>query len=429
MFITSMATFVQSFLVLKLSFLALFLVASMLEVGRQRRVRVYPRLVSFYLSIGVAGIAWSLVGLVNVVNNVVGVTDALRLYVIWSIAFLILYTLLRSRPSLWVIHVAMVASGILISVINLVGLADQIGRWGLIPDAIRQELQLNIGIHEGYIQITSKNIGALFLIVPYLLSLQFRADAGKANSAVTKVALVLSLILTAVSGRRALWLVVALTPCTILLFSRFADASGLVGAGARRFLAAYAIAVAIGLGTMSILPARITDIGSVRHIAAAFSAQDERTIQKGYLVDAFAESPILGSGFGAYAGYMRNAERSWTYELTYHQMLFNIGIVGVVILGGLISAYVVIVFLLLRRFKAASPIPFGLLIAFVSLLFGAYSNPYLRSFDFLFFVGLLPYLSTFQSGFNELAPKLTKRAATTLQIDEPPQEPAARIRS
>jgi hypothetical protein len=153
------------------------------------------------------------------------------------------------------------------------------------------------------------------------------------------------------------------------------------------------------LGTASVLPAEIQE-DSIRYLKAAFSAQDERTIQRGYLFDGFAESPVLGSGFGAYAGYLRNEERPWTYELTYHQMLFNVGVVGVGFLGALFSLCLVLVIRLLRRFKDGSAIPFGLLVGFCSLLIGAYSNPYFASFDFLFFVGLLPYLSTFQLGFD-----------------------------
>lgn len=401
MFVTSLATFVQSFVVVKLFFLVLFLLASIGDVALRKTVVVYPRIVSFYLSISVVGIVWAIVGISNG-NDVVAVTDALRLYVIWSIAFIALYSLLRSQPSLGLIHAAMVAAGILISVINLVGLSDQIGGWGLIPDNIRQELELNIGIHEGYIQITSNNIGALFLIVPYLLSLQFRADARKANSALTKLSLVLCLALVPMSGRRGLWLVVALTPCTIFLLSIVTKSHGLVPAGARRLLAVYCVAVVLVLGTMSVLPERIHELGYVRYLEAAFSAEDARTIQKDYLLEAFAESPVLGSGFGGYAGYLRNEQRPWSYELTYHKLLFNMGIVGTTILGALFSVYLVLVIRLLRRFSDGSAIPFGLLTAFCSLLFGAYSNPYLGSFDLLFFIGLLPYLSTFRLGFKLL---------------------------
>ena len=52
-----------------------------------------------------------------------------------------------------------------------------------------------------------------------------------------------------------------------------------------------------------------------------------------------------------------------------------------------------------RRFEEGSAIPFGLHVAFCSFVLGAYWNPYFGSFDFRFFAGLLPYLSTFRHGF------------------------------
>jgi hypothetical protein len=112
------------------------------------------------------------------------------------------------------------------------------------------------------------------------------------------------------------------------------------------------------------------------------------------------ESPVFGSGFGGYAGYQRNDLKPWTYELTYHTLLFNVGIVGAAFLLTLFSFYFLLAIGLLSRFKEGSAIPFGLLVAFCSLLAGAYSNPYLGGFDSLFFAGLLPYLSTFQNGFD-----------------------------
>jgi hypothetical protein len=410
MFIASMATLVRSYLAIKLLVLALFLVAFLVSVYlRRTRIVVYRRLVWFYLWIGVAGVVWTIIGLLHPANYVQGAFDSVKLYVIWSAAFLVLFTLLRAGPSLQPMHIAMVMGGILIPLINFVGLYDQFTGGGFVSEGIRQELGMEIGFGDGYIQLSSLNISAMFFIAPYLVSLQFRTDAGKSNSMLTKVALVLSLILAAVSGRRALWIVVALTPCTILLLSRLAGSCSLISAAGKRYLLACAAASVLGLGTLLILPEHTVEVGSISRLEQAFSSEDERTIQKPYLINAFMKSPLLGSGFGGRAGYIRSDERPWSYELTYYQMLFNLGIVGVTFLGTLFAVYLAAVVRLLRQFKDGSAIPFGLLIAFFSLLVGAYSNPYFGGFDSLFFAGLLPYLSTFQHGFDR--PKLVAEAA------------------
>lgn len=399
--VASIATLVQSYVGVKLLALVLFLLASLMSgLFGKACIAVHGRFVWFYVWISMAGVAWAFVGLLHQANHLQGILEALRLYVIWSAAFVVLYTLLSAGPSLRVFHNAIVMAGILIPLINFVGLYNQSSGFGFISDGIQQELDMRVGFRDGYVQLTSHNIGMMFLIAPYLLVLQFRADAGKSNSLLTKLALVLSLILVVISGRRALWLVVALTPCTILILTALTVNYSLMKSGAKRFLFGCAAAGVLGLSMLLTLPEGGLEAGTINHLRDAFSAEDERTIQRPYLIGGFLRAPLFGSGFGAYAGYTRSDERPWTYELTYYQMLYNLGIVGMTALVALFSAYFAKVMRLLRQFKDGSAIPFGLLVALCSLLAGAYSDPYLGGFDSLFFVGLLPYLSTFQLGFD-----------------------------
>lgn len=401
MMITSMATLLQSYVFIKLFFLTLFLLAFLVNLGfNATRIVVHGRLIWFYVCLGMSGVAWTLVGVLHPSNYIQGNLEALRLYVAWSAAFVVLYTLLRAGPSLRTMHTAIVAAGILIPLINLVGLVDEFSGLGIISEGIRHELQMEIGFGDGYIQFSSMNISSMFVIAPYLVALQFRKEAGKSNSAPARIALTLSLVLVAVSGRRALWVVTALTPCTVLLLSIITDSYNSIRKGAKRFLLVCAVAGVLAPGVLLIIPNKLSDVGAFNRLEDAFSSDDFRAIQRPYLVHAFMQSPILGSGFGAYAGYTRSDERPWMYELTYYQMLLNLGIVGVTVLGGLFTLYLVKVLRLLRQFKDGSAVPFGLLVGFCSLLVGAYSNPYLGGFDSLFFLGLLPYLSTFVDGFG-----------------------------
>jgi O-Antigen ligase len=404
MLIVSMATLVHAYLVVKLLLMAVFILAFAVNVFLRRiGIVVYRRLVWFYLCIAVIGIVWAMVGLLHPSNYVQGVYDALRLYVIWSAAFALLYTLLRAGPSLQAMHRAICVAGIVIPLINFLALYDLFSGSGLIPASVRQELALEIGIGDGYLQLGSRNISTMFVIAPYLLALQFRADADKSTSTLTKLALVLSLVLVVLSGRRALWIVVALTPGIILLLSSLTGSGRLMTARGRRFLLMCAAASAVGLSAILILRDIGSESAAVTRLKEAFSSEDERTIQRPYLIDAFTQSPVFGSGFGGYAGYERNEAKPWTYELTYHTMLFNLGIVGTGFLLVLFSVYFFSVIRLLKRFKSDSAVPFGLLVGFCCLLLGAYSNPYLGGFDSLFFAGLLPYLSTFQRGFDRFA--------------------------
>jgi hypothetical protein len=401
LFIASMATLVQSYVAIKIAFLALFLFAAVVNGTLQRTIRVYPRLVFFYLMVAIIGIVWAFVGLLNPGTYFIGVTDALRLYVIWSAAFLLLYTLLRSQVSLRFVHSALVIAGISISLLNFAGVLDEVWGLGIFPEGLRIELHETIGIYEGYIQITSLNIGALFFLVPYIITIQVREDSLEAKSIATKLCLLFCLILTVISGRRALLLVVAFTPCIIIAVSAISGNLGLIKLGARRLFLAYTLLSAVAVGVIAVQPKFLPELLFVQHVQDAFSAEDERAIQKPFLIAGFKTSPIIGSGFGANAGYQRSRDRPWTYELTYYQMLFNSGVLGVAILSSLLLIYSVFIAEIFRKFKRESAVPFGLFVGVISLLIGAISNPYLGSFDLLFFVGMFPFLSTFTRGFAE----------------------------
>ena len=418
LFVASVAALVQSYVVIKLFFLALFVVIAIVSLSlRKQPLVVHSRLVLYYVWLAIIGIIWAMLGLITPGNFDRGALDALRLYVIWSAAFVVLYSFIRADVSLRLIHNGFALAAILISTINFVGLADQIGAFGIIPDSVRQELDLYVGIHDGYIQITSSNIGALFVIVPYLLSIQFRADTRKLNTAFTKLALALALVTVAISGRRALWLVVAFTPILILTFSLLTDGWRRMSSGGKRVLIAVATVGCLGLGAV-LQPEPSQDLGYISHLKRAFSSDDARGIQKDYLIRGFVKAPVLGAGFGAYAGYLRNDERPWTYELTYHRLIFNVGSVGIALFAGLFVLYYSLVIGLLRRHPHNSAIPFGLLVGSTSLLLGAATNPYLGSFDYLFLAGLLPYLATFRHGFDECSETRTKVELVSTQGSE-----------
>ena len=401
LFIASMASFVQSFVLLKLVLLLLFVTMALLSAYQRGTLTVHPRLVAFYLSLATVGAVWSVMSLVRGGGHLTGVTDAVRLYVVWSMAYVVLYTLLRSTRSggLRELHDAMVLAGLVIPVINLVGLFDSAMQMGLVGNDLRTELDMFIGFGDGYVQITSQNIGALFFVAPYLLALQFRVDAAGLNSRATKLALVLSLVIAALSGRRALWLVIAVTPALVFGLSVLTGGFSHLRRAGQRLLVAYLAAGALMTGVVVATPENTEGLGYLRHLKRAFSAQDERSIQRPYLVEAFKQAPYLGSGFGAPVAYVRTPERPWRYELTYHQLLFNLGIVGVALLVTLFASCALLVRGALSASVYGVAVPFALLVGFTSLLVGAVSNPYTGSFDYLFFVGLLPFLATFTDGY------------------------------
>jgi hypothetical protein len=123
---------------------------------------------------------------------------------------------------------------------------------------------------------------------------------------------------------------------------------------------------------------------------SAFNDGDERTIQSTYLLNGILNNPILGSGFGGYAGYQRSDVRPWLYELTYLDNFFHFGIPLSIFLFATIYYYIFNAIFKKydgSRFYVAC-IGYGVF----NFMIGIWSNPYMGSFDFLLQISLLPLL-------------------------------------
>lgn len=383
--------FPRSYALFKLPLLFLFVFLSSFILIRNKKVVVRLNVVIFYSVLMLLGIIWSAIGFINK-GSMVGIMDNFRLWVIWSVFYFIIVFILLQRESLILIHKAVLISAVLIFGINLIGLLNVYYGWNLLPESLIDELDLKVGFHDGYVQITTQNIASLFFIIPYLVVIQFRKDAEKFNTNFAKTVLILSLALAIFSGRRALWLCIIVTPVLIVGLSLLHGNLREIKNQYRKLT--YTLVVLGTLSLITISQSEIFDNPTITHLKDAFSAEDERSIQKVYLLDSFSDYPVLGSGFGVGAGYVRNTEAPWIYELTYHQILFNFGIIGSLLIIVLIGGFLFLIVKNSNNSKEGnSLLPFCILIGVSSFAIGAYSNPYFGSFDFLIYISMIPYLS------------------------------------
>ena len=379
---------------MKLAMLFLFISSNLLLIiVNKKRIISYSLINYFYLLTSLAGALWSLIGLSNG-GDIRGVVDSVRLYIIWSAAYFIIITLLRNNIDFKVIHVSIIMSGMAISLINFLGLSDFYFGWSLFSYQLLKDLEMFIGIHDNYVQITSHNIGPLFFIVPYMIAVRFQKNGVLYYPLLTKISLFLCIILVAASGRRALWLAIVFVPVLIYVSSILTkNLSNLIGK-LHALVLLYTIVFFFFLTVFSLDLNTTVNIGVLDYLESAFSKEDERTIQLGFLMESFYNAPFWGSGFGVDAGYIRNDERPWIYELTYFQMLFNFGIIGTTFWFTVVMVYCCKVLAVTRSFGHHRNILLAILAGILSFFIGMYSNPYLGSFDFLVYLGFLPLVAS-----------------------------------
>jgi hypothetical protein len=106
----------------------------------------------------------------------------------------------------------------------------------------------------------------------------------------------------------------------------------------------------------------------------------ERLAQAPQLLTGFKRHPVLGSGLGATlpSGFTRDPSMPWSFELTYLQLLFQVGVLGLVVVlaPALIGLSRAAFGLRNARFQER-PLGFAMLAGLAALLITAAGNPYL----------------------------------------------------
>ncbi|QZA78313.1 O-antigen ligase family protein [Deefgea tanakiae] len=356
----------------------------------------------FYLILAIFSVVWSILGLKNGAY-VGGVLDNFKLFVVWSFIFFVIYTYIYSEIDLSFYHRVIIIAGVVIPLINFVGMADSYYAINFIPISMIESLDMRFGFHEGYIQVASHNIGSLFIIIPYLMAVLSMNDRENSNRKWSAIALILSLALAVLSGRRALWLVIAITPFVIIFLgivtNRFVKINN-------KFKFVFFISLCLfGLVLVLSLFGEFSESGTLEHMKSAISAEDERSIQYQYLISKFIDYPFFGSGIGVGVNYLRSYESPWLYELTYVVMLMSLGVVGFSLFS---IFFLVFIFLAIKYASSGdlhSGYAFFYLVGLLGLLIGTYSNPYLLSFDFLIYLGMLPLFAGKYTQLNMYAPR------------------------
>jgi hypothetical protein len=195
---------------------------------------------------------------------------------------------------------------------------------------------------------------------------------------------------TLTGGRRALALVLILAPIIgwglrVILQRRPAEGATVRG----RVL----IAVMAGLAVVGFLPGLVSGgvIGNTWQSLASYvtgaafpgaSAADDRlrAYQADRLLEKWTEAPVFGHGFGATIdGFARDLAEPWRWELQYHALLFQTGVVGmlIVLAGALFTMNAVI-----RAAGARPDLVPSLVVACTGaagMLIGNATNPYLQA--------------------------------------------------
>ncbi|MFN7120404.1 MAG: hypothetical protein ACK4NM_00085 [Hydrogenophaga sp.] len=381
----------QTFLWVKLPFLGVMMAWMLVEGTRDRWKIRSGAFLPYYLIFCFLTVAWCIVGLARMNPNI-AIVEALRVYVVYMVIFCVLALYVSNLDYQAHADRIVIAGAFGIGLVASYALLDHLFQLGWLPQSIKDDMYLQVGLHSGYVQMNNVNIGMLTFIVPYLLS---RVLLGERDERGKWLFLGLAVAVTSavLASRRVVLVLVVITP--LLAFALTVLAGHARQRHLRRFVKFYTFPLLIaGAGSLAMIYGGFDLLdGFAGRVASAFTTDPDapRPQQHAALMAAFADSYFWGSGFGGLTSVTRSDERPWTFELTYSRLLFNAGLLGTSLLLLFFCTYLLLTLRKIRHSAHAS-IHVSLLTGFLTVLIAAASNPYLSSFDFLFALSIIPLI-------------------------------------
>lgn len=343
----------------------------------------------------------ALVGLMNSlhgeVNGNLGATPMLTIMVLWPLVYCAASALLNNRKSFqWVMRTLFFALGVII-VYTVLFLGNKAG---FVPAWAYVELDMGQDVNDLFVEYSLYNITSLFILIPFAATYAYLVrPEGIKGDLFRFLILAVCTVIVVLSGRRALQIIVLLTPFITffviwLLCSRVKlyELVRLIGYWIPKVL----LLAMLVIGATNFFFKDFAETTSLNFVYAYdildSDKESERIDQFHSLISGWIDSNVLvGAGNGANTEVIRSTEMPWAYELTYIYLLYSTGIVGVLFYFGWFGWGLIRVrqALLLRPDLLIFTAPF--ISGVLGLSIAAITNPYFGKFDYLWII-LLPHL-------------------------------------
>ncbi|SCX77342.1 O-antigen ligase family protein [Alkaliphilus peptidifermentans] len=374
--------------------LALTIGLILIGTFKRKKVALAPQTLFWVLTWVCSGLFFMLVGSVN--NNP-GALRVVSVYVLWPIVYLLFIIASSNEEIIRRLLKVLIFSSVIIGIHSL---SYILYSYGWLPSALYIELDLrqSIGFYSGMMAYSMNNTATLIFLVPFLICIIMtwpKEVKQKFNKLFIVTGLLLGILLTLLSGRRILQLLVVATPILIVFYQKFLSnlhRKRSKKSSQRAFLLLFLCVVLIYLLLNWTYGINITTIIEDIKDAFRFSTDASASLRSGQfraLLNGWSESPLIGSGHGASAPqFIRSTEQPWAYELSYVAYLYHTGLVGFSIFSGQI---IWIIIMSIKIIKSNSILKFHILPVIVgstAFLLANATNPYLAKYDFMWVIFL-----------------------------------------
>ena len=320
-----------------------------------------------------------------------GAYPQLTVWVLWPLVYLLLASAIYTEQHIRSIFRVMVVAA---NAIGAYGCLYMLTLTGHIPKGFYFDgIDLGQGLlfEGGVLRVSLHSFSSLLFLVPFLIALAITWPRDRPRVVTSwwiYLAIVLNVALVVLSGRRALLLVFALTPIVLIIaiFALTPISRGVVTRVSRARLARFVLpGLAVCAASILSVKALHINVGAtITALTTGFKAagDDARRVQFTSLIDGWLDHPTFGAGLGAVAnGPIRSIETPWAYELSYVALLFDVGIVGVLIYAAALGNIVRRTVAVARTTAELRPWAIPVLVGMTSFLIANATNPYLLKFD------------------------------------------------
>lgn len=303
------------------------------------------------------------------------------------IVALLLASIIDSEERFISLNKMIVVITLIICVLDLVYILNRLTVLSL-PFDFSSSIFGSVFVSEEKLEFRIQNQSSLIFLLPYLLALNIsHGYSNKKEKYLIWITIFLGLIVALFSGRRALQTVVVLSIILgvgIFLLKKRKLQFVRRGNPIKRIGQILLIVIAIistykWLGKVLEFEYPLVSVYMTFLSAFDFSSGGGaiRAAQISALIDGWRNSPIIGYGINSYAdNYIRSSSTPWSYEMVYIALLFQAGIIGVLIF------FTFVLFILKRlynRIDLRQPLTnsyfFGILVGFISFIIAGAVNP------------------------------------------------------
>lgn len=388
---------------LKMVLLGLALVAVVAPVLRNGRIFLHRSVAGWTLVMVLTGLVGITIGLFKQAPGALRVSTV---YVLWPILYVLLISGIRTRYAIDGLMKVLVTATI---AIGLYALSYVLYSAGWLPDRLYIEIDQGqaIGFYSGYMEFNLYSVSSLVFLVPFVVAALLvwrRLESPPVSRGWLWLSLAIGLPVSFLSGRRALWLVIALSPFITLALDLFVPRRHFkfrpkavvwtaIGICLTAIISYSYLTAAYEFSLSSVLTKFLDKFDFDNDLSAGLRQEQFRALLQGW-----SANPIWGAGHGASAqmfGSVRSDDQSWAYELSYMALLYQTGLLGFAIYSAGVLWIYRMGLKLIRSGDALGFYVLPVLSGMTCFLIANATNPYLAKFDCLWViflpVGLINY--------------------------------------